>query len=43
MAVMLVRSIGYDSLALGVAGFGVPFTDVSENIGYITIAYNFGI
>lgn len=43
MAVMLVRALGYDMLASGVAGYGVPFLDVTQNIGYITIAYNFGI
>lgn len=43
MAIMLVRALGYDTLASGVAGFGLPFTDVSRNIGYITIAYDFGI
>ncbi|NLE06890.1 MAG: hypothetical protein GX638_19090, partial [Crenarchaeota archaeon] len=43
MAVMLVRALGYDTLASGVSDYGIPFTDVSENIGYITIAYNFGI
>mgnify|MGYP000872856236 FL=1 len=43
MAVMLVRALGYDWLAPSAAGYGVPFTDVADHIGYITIAYNFGI
>ena len=43
MAVMLVRALGYGNLTSRVAGYGVPFTDVTQNIGYITIAYNFGI
>ncbi|MPM23073.1 hypothetical protein SDC9_69536 [bioreactor metagenome] len=43
MAVMLVRALGYDSLTSKTADFGVPFSDVHENIGYITIAYDFGI
>ena len=43
MAVMLVRALGYDTLATSVAGYGLPFTDVTQNVGYITMAYNFGI
>ena len=43
MAVMLVRALGYDTLASSVSGYGIPFTDVTRNTGYITIAYNFGI
>ena len=43
MAIMLVRALGYDTMASSVAEYGVPFADVTENIGYITIAYNFGI
>lgn len=40
---MLVRALGYDTLASSVSGYGIPFTDVTKNTGYITIAYNFGI
>jgi len=43
MAVMLVRALGYDSLALKTAEFRMPFTDLNENAGHITIAYDFGI
>ena len=43
MAVMLVRALGYDTLAGQVENMGIPFTDVTEQIGYITIAYDFGI
>ncbi|MCX7614827.1 MAG: S-layer homology domain-containing protein [Clostridiales bacterium] len=43
MAVMLVRALGYDLLADNVKSFGFPFKDVSKNIGYITIASDFGI
>lgn len=43
MAVMLVRALGYDTLASAISGYGIPFTDVKKNTGYITIAYNFGI
>lgn len=43
MAVMLVRALGYDSLAFKTADFDMPFSDLYENFGYITIAYDFGI
>jgi spore germination protein YaaH len=43
MAVMLIRALGYDSLALQENSTPTPFTDVSENMGYINLAYNFGI
>ena len=43
MAVMLVKGLGYDSLAQSVASFGSPFTDVTNNIGYITIARDIGM
>ncbi|HIW47797.1 MAG TPA: S-layer homology domain-containing protein [Firmicutes bacterium] len=43
MAVMMVKALGYDILAGQVADTGLPFTDVTENIGYITVAYDFGI
>lgn len=43
MAVMLVRSLGYNTLAQSVASFGNPFTDVTSNAGYITIASDIGM
>ncbi|MGE4353265.1 MAG: S-layer homology domain-containing protein [Oscillospiraceae bacterium] len=43
MAVMLVRALGYDLLASSAADYGLPFMDVTRNIGYITLAYDFGM
>ncbi|MEL7656522.1 MAG: S-layer homology domain-containing protein, partial [Bacillota bacterium] len=43
MAVMLVKGLGYESLAQSVASLGNPFTDVTQNIGYITIASDIGM
>lgn len=43
MASMLVRGLGYTSLAGTAAGYGVPFTDVTVNKGYVTVAYDLGI
>lgn len=43
MAVMLVRALGYKSLAEQLNSLDSPFDDVSENIGYITMAKDFGI
>lgn len=43
MAVMLVRGLGYKTLAQSVASFGNPFTDVTSNGGYITIASDIGM
>lgn len=43
MAVMLVRALGYASLAGTASGYSSPFTDVTTNRGYITIAYDLGI
>ena len=43
LAVMLVKALGYDALAGQVSDTGLPFTDVSTDKGYITIAYDFGI
>jgi hypothetical protein len=43
MAVMLVRCLGYDSLAIRLDYLGSPFNDVTKNKGYITIAKDFGI
>lgn len=43
MAIMIVRTLGYDSLANQLTYLGNPFDDVSQNTGYITIARDFGI
>ena len=44
MAVMLVRALGYSALAEQVERFGImPFSDVSRNKGYITIAHDIGM
>ena len=40
---MLVRGLGYTSLAAGAGSYGVPFTDVTVNKGFITVAYDLGI
>ena len=44
MAVMLVRALGYESLALTQSAAELlAFSDVTENRGYIALAYEFGI
>lgn len=43
MASMLVRGLGYTSLAGNAEGYSVPFTDVTVNRGFITVAYDLGI
>jgi len=43
MAVMLVKALGYDTLAETAAGFDSPFADVSEYVGYINLAYDIGM
>lgn len=43
MAVMLVKGLGYDTLAQSAASLGSPFTDVTNNVGYITIAGDIGM
>lgn len=43
MAAMLVRGLGYTSLAGVVSSYSSPFTDVTTNKGFITIAYDLGI
>ena len=43
MAIMLVRALGYENLALAQASAELPFSDVTENRGYIALAYEFGI
>lgn len=43
MAVMLIRALGYDSLAEEAVKADTPFTDIVSNKGYINLAYDFGI
>ncbi len=43
MASMLVRGLGYTSLAGSAASYGTPFSDVTANPGFITLAYDLGI
>ncbi len=43
MAVMLVRALGYGTLAGQAQELGCPFNDVKTNAGYITLAYQLGI
>lgn len=43
MAVMLVRALGYDTLAQELSSLSLPFTDVKNNVGYIAIAYDIGM
>lgn len=44
MAVMLVRALGYDTLARSLgASASLPFTDVTADRAYIAMAYDFGI
>lgn len=43
MAVMLVKALGYDTLAASAAGYTGPFADVTEYRGYITLAYDIGM
>lgn len=42
-AIMLVNCLGYGTLAEKLTYLGKPFPDVTDNIGYITIANDFGI
>jgi hypothetical protein len=43
MAVMLVRGLGYATLAGSLSGVETPFTDVYESKSSIAMAYDFGI
>ncbi len=43
MAEMLVRALGYQPLIQKAAGYSLPFTDVVEKKGYITVAYDIGM
>lgn len=42
MAIMLVRALGYDQLAKAGYDFDIPFSDVTENKGYIALAWQIG-
>jgi len=43
MVSMLLRGLGYTSLAGVASNYGVPFVDVTTNKGFITVAYDMGI
>lgn len=43
MAIMIVRTLGYDTLAKQLDFLGKPFNDVTRNFGYITIGRDLGI
>ena len=43
MAVMLVRALGWGTIAGLAQDLPMPFTDVSTNAGYISMAYELGI
>ena len=43
MAVMLVRALGYGTLAQSLSGLELPFDDVTDNRGYVAIAYDIGM
>ena len=43
MAIMLVRALGYDTLAQDLGDLSLPFDDVERNQGYIAIAYDIGM
>ncbi len=43
MAVMLVRTLGYGTLAGTLSGLNAPFSDVKANIGYIYVAKSLGL
>ena len=43
MAVMLVRALGYDTLAQDLDQLPLPFDDVTDNTGYIAMAYDIGM
>lgn len=42
MAIILVRALGYDQLVQAGYEFKSPFSDVTENEGYITLAWQIG-
>lgn len=40
---MLVRALGYGTLAQSLSGLELPFDDITDNRGYIAIAYDIGM
>ena len=40
---MLVRALGYGTLAQSLSGLELPFDDVTDNRGYVAIAYDIGM
>ena len=43
LAVMLVRALGYGTIAGLAQDLTLPFTDVTTNLGYLTMAYDLGL
>jgi len=43
MAAMLVRALGYSTLAGQLSNAQLPFSDITSNPGYIAVAYDLGI
>lgn len=43
LAVMLVRALGYGTIAGLAQDLSIPFQDVTTNAGYITMAYDLGL
>ena len=43
MAVMLIRALGYETLANDIAGTAAPFPDVTGHAGHIALAAAFGL
>lgn len=43
MAVMLIRSLGYDDVAAKLAYLGKPYTDTATSTGYITMVRDFNL
>ena len=43
MVSMLLRGLGYTSLAGVASSYSAPFSDVSTNKGFVTVAYDMGI
>ena len=43
MATMIIRALGYTSLAGRLSASQIPFTDVTTNQGYIAVAYDLGL
>lgn len=43
MSIMLVRALGYEQLARAGYDFNLPFADVTENKGYIALAWQIGM